>query len=385
MNGIERALELAEVSEWLDWMRTELAAGGMDLPNEERSVLFAVNSLRYADRIRTLCYHLPDALRSKLIQAGILYQCWRRQRELHQEWRSAVPLQRWQLQIMPAVRHIRQLDDDGKHLFEAADGFHYVATCVARRDRKYAPATHYLCAELARRLGLPVPRAVALAVDKSLLTKLEEAMGGLRRHSKTQLFMAVRSAASPLEIAAQSHPEPAYANGNNSGKAKIRKRHAGYRMGGLIFNILTLNLSPKPPVPPAAEPQELVLMDQSHCLMDANWNSFLSAGYNEPLLPEWGAVEVRAWASIQPWLGRLDRLDVHPLWEVAFQLPPEWYADDRVLITRVLEKLASRCWDVRRTICYLAQAGYFPNLNKEFDGMGEPKSAEGSRQREAVS
>jgi hypothetical protein len=385
MNGIERTLELAEVSEWLDWMRTELAAGGVDLPNEETSVLFALNSVRYADRVRSLCYHLPDTLRSRLIQAGILYQCWKKQRQLCQEGRAAVPLQRWQLQIMPGVRHIRQLDDDGKHLFEAADGFLYVATCVAKPERKYAPATHCLCAELARRLGLPVSRAVALAVDKSLLTKLEDVMGGPRDYSKTRLFMAVRSAASPVEITAQSQAKPACANGNNSAGAKTRKRHAAYRMGSLIFNILTLNLSPKPPMPPAAGAQESALTDQSHCLMDANWNSFLSAGYKEPLLPEWGAVEVRTWASIQPWLRRLDGLDVHPLWEIAFQLPPEWYANDRILITRVLGKLASRCWEVRRTISYLARAGYFPNLKKEFDRMGESEHADGSRQLGAVS
>jgi hypothetical protein len=372
MTEVDRALELAEVSEWLDWMRTELPAGGVDLPNEETSVLFAINSVRYADRVRRLSYHLPGPLRSTLIRAGILYQCWRRQRQLYEKVRGAIPEPGWRLQMMPAVRHIRRLDEDGRRLFEAADGFHYIATCVARPERKYAPATHCLCAELARRLGLPVPRAVALVVEKSVLRELENVEGVLPNRSKARLFMAVRCTASPQEL-------------REAGKAQLTRRYACYRMGSLIFNILTLNLSPQPPVlPRALGAPDLGFMDQSHCLLDANWNSFLAASYKEPLTPEWAVVEVRAWAAIQPWLRRLDALDVHPLWEVAFQLPPEWYVNDRVLITRVLGKLASRCWDVRRTICYLVRAGYFPNLKKEFDHTGDPEDVDEARQLDAV-
>lgn len=382
MIGLDGALELAEVSEWLDWMRTELAAGGVDLPGEKTSVLFAINSVRYADRVRSLCRHLPDTLRSRLIQAGILYQCWKRQRELCGRARAPVFNPHWPLQLMPAVRCITKLDEDGKPWFEGADGFRYVATCIPRPERKYAPATHCLCAEFARRLGLPVPPVTAILVEGGMRRELEHA-GLLRNHSQSGLLMAVRACANP-EFSGGIKQEPGCWDPGKLVQTKVARRAAAYRLGGLIFDILTLNLMPKPPVPLAANPQRAVFMDQSHCFMDANWSGFLSADYKEPLQPAWEAVEVRNWASLEHWLQRIDALDVHPLWELAFQLPPEWYANDRILITKVLEKLASRCWDVRRTLHYLVRAGRFPNLPKDSRGASEPGPSP-ALQRERVS
>jgi hypothetical protein len=35
--GIERALGVAEISEWFDWMRSEIPCGGIDLPTKLQS------------------------------------------------------------------------------------------------------------------------------------------------------------------------------------------------------------------------------------------------------------------------------------------------------------------------------------------------------------
>src|SRR5258708_6494309 len=73
---IARLAEITEISEWLDWIREEISASGLELPGEETSVLFATESVRIAARLKQVCGHLPTPLRTRVIEAAILHQCW---------------------------------------------------------------------------------------------------------------------------------------------------------------------------------------------------------------------------------------------------------------------------------------------------------------------
>ncbi len=71
--------KLREFYDWVDWMKRDLAGSGVDLPSEEMCVLFAASSVRLADGIQRIYSHVPASVRSMLIQAAILHQCWTRQ------------------------------------------------------------------------------------------------------------------------------------------------------------------------------------------------------------------------------------------------------------------------------------------------------------------
>lgn len=53
---------------------------------------------------------------------------------------------------------------------------------------------------------------------------------------------------------------------------------------------------------------------------------------------------------LEPWLRKIDNLDMHPLWELVFGMPPEWFGHDRAAVTGILGSLESRVWDLRMAL-----------------------------------
>ena len=120
-------LEEVEISEWFDWMRTNMAGGGIDLPCEEVAVSFAGHALRLRDRIRQVYHHLPSSLEDRLIGSAIVYQCWKLQQDsqLSARWPGAGRV--GPLLAVEAKRYIRQIGGQwGYHLVEARDEFQFV-------------------------------------------------------------------------------------------------------------------------------------------------------------------------------------------------------------------------------------------------------------------
>jgi hypothetical protein len=71
-----------ELSEWFDWMRREIKQGGIDLPTEETSVLFAARAMQLSSRLRGIYRHIHNPLEHKLVQSVIVFQCWELQKQL---------------------------------------------------------------------------------------------------------------------------------------------------------------------------------------------------------------------------------------------------------------------------------------------------------------
>jgi len=354
--GLERALELAEVSEWLDWMRRELPAAALDLPNEETSVLFAANAVRLVERIRPLCHHLPAELRARAVEAAILHQCWQRQRKLC-ERAKGMPRLRTRLALVELKRYLQCLDEPGRCLVEGNDGFSYITMCRPRTGHQTTLATHMIGVEVASLMGLPQSKSVALARgEKSSCSGVTAGQGSCpcRGPCQAEPGVGVRCR--------EADSEPTTASAGLRDRAR---RVSGLDIGWLVFNILMLNNAPEMQHPhPAQGSSQQLAPDLSHCLADADWSKFLGSTCAEPAAPAWAAGRVRNVEQLSHWLHRLEQLDTSPLWELAFQLPPEWYGEDRPMLVRVLEKIEERLWNLRRTVDHLARIGYFPNLKK---------------------
>ncbi len=59
---------------------------------------------------------------------------------------------------------------------------------------------------------------------------------------------------------------------------------------------------------------------------------------------------VTGWASFEPWLSRVEGLEVETLWRIAEAVPPEWYGGDLGEMERLVEQMVSRRARVRDLI-----------------------------------
>lgn len=333
--GISQLLELAEISEWVDWMRRTLPASDIQLPNEETSVLFAANAVRFAERIRPFCHHLPISLRSMVIEAGILRQCAVRQRQLRDRSKDAPERSHRGLAMLEGVSCVEPADTRESPIVLANDGFHYVLRFHdARASARMA--TEAICLALARSMGLPTPGFATVSVSGKLHALIQNSP----RNTAACLGLRLTQTAPP-----ESHR---------------------LALGFLIFDILTLNSGREFP------PRSQGVVNLSHCLCDADWPHFLSSTYTDSLAFHRTATRVRSFVQLEPWLRKVQNVDMNPLWELAFHLPPQWFGDDRIGITRVLDKISARIGHLRNIVHHLVQTGYFLNIKKDAQSASEP-------------
>ena len=335
--NLASTLHVVEVSEWLDWLRRELTLGGISLPEEETAVLFIEHALHLADRTQGVYRHLPDSLRQRLIKAAIVYQCWSLQKRLRKEGRRQ---ESGKLKEIAAISYLAPLGTSGRHhLVEANDGFRYVVTLRSGLWTETMPATEIICNELARLLGLNVPSSAVLAVGPDLLRLADRnrlAHSSIRSRPSTEFCCGFRyvdaSSASP------DHD--------------VGKKHRVQLVGALVFDVWVLNSRPRSYAicdNLATGRSELIFFDHSHCFMDGRWLDFREA--TAKTLP--GAqfpLNDRDARHLEPWLRKIDNLDMHPLWELVFGMPAEWYGRDRAAVTLILGSLESRVWDLRMAL-----------------------------------
>jgi hypothetical protein len=80
---LDRALFMAEISEWYDWMVTQIASRRLIDLDAETSVLVVANAIRAVDSVEPRYYgSLQRRVRDRMIKAHILLQYWERCRAL---------------------------------------------------------------------------------------------------------------------------------------------------------------------------------------------------------------------------------------------------------------------------------------------------------------
>jgi hypothetical protein len=355
--GIERALGIAEISEWFDWMRREIPRGGIGLPPEETAASFAGHALRLRDRIRGIYRHLPISLENRLIGSMIVYQCWELHRDLYSNAELTSARRKAALITVEAERYVRPMGPSwGYHLVEGRDGFRYLITVPSGLDSETQPATEVICNRLARLVGLAVPDAVIVSVDQNLLGGHDTRPG--RSHPMT--------GHAPELCAGFRYPEP-----HQSGWPPRRKpfpldrRSTRHLMGALVFDTWTLNLSPRQwssDFSQATGRIEIALVGDAGGLAGGDWSRFLDSTHLSLPGVQAIAAKVRRWEQIGPWIGKMAGADLNPIWELAFQMPPAWYGGSGRTLSHVLDKLSRRQWDLPRALHNFVKEGYLPAL-----------------------
>ncbi len=359
--GVSR---IVEISEWLDWMKTELPIAGIEVPCPEASVLMVATALRLADRAHGISRHLPRSIKSLLIESILLHQCWTQQKAISQEAKKICTSRQAVIRSVTMVRHVRQMDGRRQHqLMEGSDGFHYVVK-LPDRDEKFALATEAICVESAKLMGLPVPMIVIALVDKELVkTTVALRVAFANRHLErgSIFFLGYRYIEDAIGTVHGQVP-----HGVRTTPGIVRDL-----FGQLVFDVLTLN----PAVPRAVFSFDdlrgqfrALLIGQGGCLAGGDWQKFCRSALTDAIPPCWLAGRVRSLQPLNPWIWRAERIDNRRLWEIAFALPSEWYENDRHLLIRVLETLATRQWCLRRSLVHFIEQGYFENF-RTADGL----------------
>ena len=357
--------ELREVSEWVDWMERELMPAGIDMPGISTCFKFSASSLRLAHRIARTYRHLPNALRSRLIEGAVLHQCWRRSLELSKKGR-----------VFTSERSLAVLEgqdllgpaEGGHKLVLASDGHEY-AVRFPTVTRQLALATEVISFEIAKAFGLPTAPLALVAVDDRLAACAgfpvfrPECPAGRRGMSQRLPCLGVRRI---ISIGTDAGDRP---------RRPLSAKARGLLVGEAVLEILTTDMGFREPCFTApkgfAEP---VFNDYSYSFCGADWTRFLEEEAAPASVRSWACRWVHSYQQLEHWIAKAECLDADRICEVAIKLPPSWYGTKPLMMVSVIQKLHQRSLNLRSTVVHLIDAGYFPKLRPGLEMVGTPSA-----------
>jgi hypothetical protein len=100
---------------------------------------------------------------------------------------------------------------------------------------------------------------------------------------------------------------------------------------------------------PREKKYRATFIDQGFCFNAGEWTF-----PDSPLRGVFGRNQVYSlvtgWNDFEPWLSRIEAMEPERLWEIAENVPPEWYGGDLSEIERLMEQMLSRRSRVREMI-----------------------------------
>jgi hypothetical protein len=90
-------------------------------------------------------------------------------------------------------------------------------------------------------------------------------------------------------------------------------------------------------------------IDQGFCFNAGEW-TFPDTPLRGVFARNQVYAQVRSWDSFEPWLSRVEEFAAEGLWEIAEEIPPEWYGGDLCEIEVLMETLLKRRSRVRELI-----------------------------------
>ncbi len=357
---------LGQFSDWADWIKRELAVSGVDVPSDEMCVLFAASSVRLADRIHEIYSHVPRSLRTRMIQAAILHQCWAHQMKFRQKIGERDGM-------ATGIPALDALDLDGTSTSTeptviAADGHSYRVRFPQRAPRDMELVTEVICFLLAEEMGLRVPPIRAVRVKPHIAARLgvlgdARVRGGLNSPGSTDFCCLGLRRVGEVEVDHQGKPP-----------LPLGPRGATCIAGVVTFHVLTLSaISEKRVFQCSNGRAEPILTDFRHCLMNANWPRFQRASYRERVAYSTSAQSVKSYKQLEAWVQRAGRVSMERICETVVKLPGDWYQSNPMAVVGVLEKLRERAVDLRRTILDLIHTGFFVGIEKPSVSRGKAR------------
>lgn len=349
-----------EISEWTDWMKGYLPLAGFDVPSEETCVSFAAESAHLVEQVRRISRHFPKSLRTALMEASILHQCWKRQvKQRKRNKQLASEANRSPIPRLDAVS-ILQKHSSNTYTLECTDGLRYrvKAPCPGTEMIR---ATRVIGMEMAREVGLPVAPAKLIFLDRAVALT-----AGIRRDCRkacwsTEIFCPSGDKLCCLGVREFERLDSAEGALN----LPLSRKAFRYLVGKTVFDLWVLNWISEPPVfwnvAGRAEP---LFNEFGHCLMDSDWERFRHAKNREPLPKIERTVRIRSHQQLEPWIRRIEEVNLNVIWEIVNKLPSFWYCCRPALVSAVIGKLEERQRELRSIVQQAIKSGYFPAISK---------------------
>jgi hypothetical protein len=246
-----------------------------------------------------------------------------------------------------AVQHIRKMRGGSQpHLLRASDNRYYATKFRNNPQHTRILANEYLATRLGRLVGLPMPQVAIISVPDWLIENTPELkidLGGYSVACSTGLQFGSRYVIEPTEGNVFDYlPE--------SMMKRVRNRQDFARV--LAFDKWTGNSDGRQVVFSKAANKRFycaTFIDQGYCFNAGEWDF--------PDLPLRGAyarsgvyAQITGWEAFEPTLSRIEEIDIAELWNIAREIPEEWYQHDSDALSRVISSLYQRRTLVRNLL-----------------------------------
>jgi hypothetical protein len=262
--------------------------------------------------------------------------------------------------MLLAVEQIRRMRGGAQaQLMRCTDGGYYVVKFQNNPQGVRILANELLATRVAERMGLPTPVAAAVEVSESLIENTEDMaiqLGRGRQRYKAGAQFGSRYPGSPAETAVYDFlPDEAL--------RQVVNLHDF--CGMLAFDKWTCNTNGRQAIffrRAGKDHYEAQMIDNGFCFNAGEWN-FPDAPLRGLYARHRVYDGVRGIESFEPWLARIEKIDVGALGDMAGDIPPEWYNSAYDALERMIEHLARRRGLVRELIisAWKSSAQPFPN------------------------
>ncbi len=222
-----------------------------------------------------------------------------------------------------ALQQIRKMRGGAQsHLMLGSDGHAYVVKFQNNPQHLRVLAAEYLATKLAGALGLTVPHCEVVDVSEWLVSRTRElrleGRGGVEEPCRAGLQFGSRLVGGLMPGQTVDYlPE------TQLGEVRNLAEFAGM----LVLDKWTCNANGRQAVfhkRPRQRRYEATFIDQGYCFHAGDWrlrDAPLRGVYARNLV----YAGVTGWASFEPWMSRLARLEPQVVWSLAEEVPPEWY------------------------------------------------------------
>jgi hypothetical protein len=259
-----------------------------------------------------------------------------------------------------AIEQIRRMRGGAQaQLMRCADGGYYVVKFQNNPQGLRILANELLATRVAERIGLPTPLAVVVEVRGILIANTEDMvvqLGRGRERYRAGLQFGSRYPGSPTEVAVYDFvPEETLGEVHNlsdfCGMHAFDKWACNTNVRQAIFFRRA-----------GASNYEAQMIDNGFCFNAGEWN-FPDAPLRGLYARHRVYERVRGIDSFEPWLSRIEKMDVETIGAIAGEIPPEWYNSAYDALERMVEHFARRRKLVRDLIvsAWKSSAQPFPN------------------------
>jgi hypothetical protein len=238
-----------------------------------------------------------------------------------------------------AVQHIRKLRGGSQaHLMRASDGAYWVTKFSNNPQHVKVLANEMLATRMGQALGLPVPRVETIDVSQWLIEHTPD--------------LRVDLGGSSIPCQAGKHLASIYVQDPSDGPVfdylpdalleSVRNVADFARI--LVLDRWTCNSDGRQAVFSRKERQRrywATFIDQGYCFNAGEWtfpDSPLRGVYAKNCVYK----NVTGWHAFEPALTLAEKMDIHEIWRIASEIPPEWYEFDTIGLDRLVETLYRR-------------------------------------------